>query len=126
MSEEKRATTSTTRLRVREGILEVLHREGAELDLKAAKELFRAVRNLTEEPLPQLIEAEQEVIITPTAREFFRRVEGLNPLPKIAVVTASLHYRLLADFYKNYHQPETFFRVFRDREEALSWLREGK
>jgi len=123
--EEKIITRSSEIWLDEEGILRVLAKDGAEIDLEEAKACFRAYRKLglgAGWKTLQLLDAGAGVVITPEARDYVSK-HGKAYFTASAVVSKSLAVRLVINFFNSFYKQDVPLRMFSTEEEALAWLR---
>jgi hypothetical protein len=59
------------------------------------------------------------------ARDYFAKNEKITNIRKgQAIVVNSLHIKLLANFYMNFHKPSDPVKIFTDYDKAKDWIQE--
>lgn len=107
-----------------EGIIYVQYLNHAEITVEINKKMHEIYIHLAEgKKYPFLFSATGSIWFSKEAREFASRIESKQPFLAVAVFAPSLGYRLMAEFYAKFHKPVTPYKIFKDTEEALSWLR---
>jgi hypothetical protein len=107
-----------------EGIINVVYRDQAEIDAGIKHEMHLVFLEITGgKKHPFIFRSEGALWYTREGREYARRIEPKQPFLAVAVVAPSLGYRLLADFYARLYKPEVPYKVFKDGDEATTWLR---
>lgn len=108
-----------------DGILRVVFKENLVMDVAVQEKLFANYLNISEgKKFGFLFEAMDNVTITKEARENSKKLEKSAPSIATAVIADSLPYRLIANFYMKFNKPKIPFKVFRNQEDAINWLRE--
>jgi hypothetical protein len=102
------------------GILEVKIKEGAEIDAAQVHSNIEAIKEITDDRHPVLVDARVIFTITQEARELAAE-NSKNRLAK-AVLINSLATRLIGNFYINFHKPSIPTKIFTSREDAIEWL----
>lgn len=98
--------------------------EGAEVDAGLKTEMHNVYLQMTGgQKHPFLFEAESSVWFTKDARDIASTLEPSQPFLAVAMVARSLAFRLLCDFYQRFYKPMHPYKVFRDREKAIEWLK---
>jgi len=72
---------------------------------------------------PCLFEAGDYVSLTKEARANAIAKEEDFPATASAVLVQNLAYKMIADFYYKINKPKQAFKVFRNIDEALDWLK---
>jgi hypothetical protein len=70
-----------------------------------------------------IFDAMDNVTITKEARENATKLEKTSPSYATAAVANSLPYRLIANFYLKFNKPGIPFKIFRNQEDAVVWLK---
>ncbi len=108
----------------RDGVIHVLYRSHAEIDAEIKHEMHLVFLEITGgKKHPFMFLSEGALWYTREGREYARRIEPKQPFLAVAVVSPSLGYRLLADFYAKLYKPEVPYKVFKEEEEAKVWLK---
>ncbi len=53
-------------------------------------------------------------------------MENRSPVAATAVIVNSVPYTLIANFYLKFNKPKHPYKVFKNRNEALAWLKSQK
>lgn len=108
-----------------DGIGSVVFRQHSEILVKDQEEMNELIQELTRgRKTPFLYQAEESVSISKEAREYGRRLSGLNPVSAAGVLARSLPYKLIADFYYKFYKPAIPYKVFSNEKEAVEWLKQ--
>lgn len=107
-----------------DGIVHVLYLDHAEITIDIKKEMHRIYLHITGgKKHPFLFGAIGSIWFTKDARDFAGEIEPKQPFLAVAMHAPTLGYRLMAEFYGKFNNPIAPYRVFKDMEEALAWLR---
>ena len=107
-----------------DGILYVFFKSNITLDVKLQERLLTCYYEITKnKPTPFLFESGDGVVVTREARENAIRIEKQSPCNAMAVVVDNLPYKLIANFYFQFHKPSIPYKVFSDIDVARLWLR---
>jgi hypothetical protein len=122
---EKRITVNEATVTLRkDGIVHVLFQRRILLDVPLQMLLLNIYLEITDRKKhPFLFEGMSGIRVTAEARENALRIEEEAPGCAYAVVAPTLAYQLIANFYLNVRKPKSPYRVFRDREAAVQWLK---
>lgn len=125
--EVKIIETPTARISLdSDGIVHVMYISNSDIDIKDKKEHHEAFQKLTGGVKhPFLIKAGTNVTFTKEARDYGSKMEPLQPFLSFAIVANTTAYRLLANFYFQFHKPAMPYKVFRNEQDALKWLKEN-
>jgi hypothetical protein len=105
-------------------IVHVLYKENVEIDIPLQLRMLDAFNEICKgRKLPFLFDAREHVTVTKEARLHAIEMEDLTPVAATAVMAKSLAYKLIADFYVKINKPKNPFKVFRNEDDAISWLR---
>lgn len=117
--------TSTSRMeRTPEGIVIVRKKKNSFVDLAAAKEDYRAHRELARDsPSPSMLVMNEMLNATAEAREFFSDPIHEEYRKAEAYVVNNLGIRLLVRFYMKNTKKAYPIKIFGQESEALDWLR---
>ena len=108
-----------------EDIIVVNYLEGADIDVEIKKEMHEAYLKITSGvPHLFLFEAQGNFWLSRDAREYAAAIEPKQPFKAVAIVAKTLAYLILAYFYAKFYKPIMHYRVFKNREDALKWLKE--
>jgi len=107
-----------------DGIIYVLFHEDITLDVKLQMLMLNLYKQIAQDKkYPFIFEALEGVTVTKEARDNAIRIESESPGIAFAVVADSLPYRLIANFYMKVNKPKLPYQVFKNREDALVWLK---
>lgn len=95
------------------------------LDLKTAKECVQLRLDVTKDRiLPTLIDATNIKSISKEARDYFGSDEGSKNIAASALIINSIVGKFMSNFFLQINKPKVPIRVFTDRKDAVSWLRQ--
>jgi hypothetical protein len=107
-----------------DGIIHVLYLDHAEITIEIKKEMHEIYLHVTEgKKMPFLFGSMGSLWFTRDARDFAVEIEPKQPFLAVAMFAPTLGYRLIAEFYGKFSKPLTPYRVFKDMDEAMSWLK---
>lgn len=107
-----------------DSIVYVLFKEGTTIDIPLQMRLLDAYNDICDgRKLPFLFDAMEHVSITKEAKVNAIEIEAMAPVTASAIVARNLAYRLIAEFYLKINKPKTPFKIFKNEEDAVSWLR---
>ena len=107
-----------------DGILYVYFKANIILDINLQERFLVCYHEITNgEPTPFLFESGEGVQVTKEARENAIRIEKESPCNAMAVVVSSLAYKLIANFYFQFHKPTIPYKVFSNSTDATLWLK---
>ncbi len=125
-SESEWTETETSYARFRkDGILEVLCKDGAEETLDTAKENLEIGKSLVGDhaPVPYLQVFGGVLNVTREAQRYYAESEDAQKLvTKIALVINSYISRVLGNLFLGLNRPIMPVKLFTDEEKALDWL----
>lgn len=108
-----------------DGIIHVYYKEHTELDVKLQLEtLGYYIEMCGDKPHPFIFEADEYVTITKEARDNALSLEEQSPLAMSAIIVKNLAHKLIADFYLKFNKPRRPYKVFKDFQEGINWLKE--
>lgn len=108
----------------REGIIWMIFREGADLDVKEVKAFNAALREIGGDgPLLVISDARVSLTISAEGRRLAADKKEVPNFVANAVLVNNLAVRLTANFFSNFNKPPFKYRVFNDESKALKWLR---
>lgn len=107
-----------------DGIVHVLYLDHAEVTVEIKKEMHQIYMHITGgKKYPFLFGAIGSIWFTKEARHYAAEIEPQQPFSAVAMFAPTLGYRLIAEFYGKFNKPVAPYRVFKDMEEAMAWLR---
>ncbi len=107
-----------------DGIVSVHFKERIEIGVELQTRMFGIYQDICEgKKRPFLISANEYCSVTEEAKEFAIEMESEYPGTCTAVVAHNLAYQIIANFYLKVKKPKSPFRVFRNKESALKWLK---
>lgn len=107
-----------------DGIVHVHYHKDTVLDIPLQLRMLDAFNELTETKLtPFLFTASDGVNVTPEARDNAIKTEENTPCYGTAVIVANTAYLLIANFYLRVNKPKRPYRVFKNEEAAIEWLK---
>jgi len=107
-------------------VLEYRYRDGAMLDLTAARNLVEKATELAgeEAPCPTVVVAGGVKSVTREAREFFAQSDENRSVSScVALVVNSPVARVIGNFFMGLNKPRIPTRLFKSVEDALPWVR---
>jgi len=108
-----------------DGIVHVFYKEHTELDIKLQLEILEFYFQICgDEKYPFIFEADEYVTITKEARDNAIVLEEKSPVSMSAIIVKNLAHKLIADFYLKFNKPKRPFKVFKDFQEGINWLKE--
>jgi hypothetical protein len=108
----------------KDGIIQVIFKEGIELDVDLQDRMLVVYLQLfgnTKRPF--LFNAFNDVVITKEARDHSAELEKTYPGIASAVIADNLAYKIIANFYLKVNKPKTLYKVFNDVASAEIWLK---
>jgi hypothetical protein len=118
-----RINEATVTLR-NDGIVHVLFHNNVVLDLPLQMLLLNIYNEITERRKhPFLFEALSGIKVTREAKENAIRIEADAPGSAYAVLAPTLAYQVVANFYLKVRRPKSPYRVFRNEDAAVEWLK---
>jgi|694.fasta_scaffold82608_6 hypothetical protein len=108
----------------KDGIIQVIFKEGIELDVDLQDRMLVVYLQLfgnTKRPF--LFNAFNDVFITKEARDHSAELEKTYPGIASAVIADNLAYKIIANFYLKVNKPKTLYKVFNDVASAEIWLK---
>lgn len=107
-----------------DGIVHVFYKEHTELDVKLQLEMLDVYIELCGNKFhPFIFEADEYVTVTKEARDNALSLEEKSPVGLSAVIVKSLAHKLIADFYMKFNKPRRPYKVFKDFNEGINWLK---
>lgn len=107
-----------------DGIVHVYYKSNTVIDVDMQDRIRVAAFKLTNDVKhPCLFEAGDYVSLTKEARANAIKKEDDFPASASAVLVQNLAYKMIADFYYKVHKPKQAFKVFRNIDEAIEWLK---
>ncbi len=108
----------------RKGILWLILKEDAEIDVKEIRELTRICEELSgNKPYSLVSDAKVNLTITSEARKAAASKEESPLLVANAVLVNNIAVRMVANFFTAVNKPHFKYKVFNEEQEALSWLK---
>ena len=74
--------------------------------------------------MPFIFDAKDHVSITQEARDNATKIEHLSPVCATAVIANTLAYRLVASFYIKFNKPKGPFKIFKNIDAAVEWIKQ--
>ena len=107
-----------------DGIVHVLYLDHAEVTVEIKKEMHEIYLHITGgKKMPFIFSSAGAIWFTRDARDFAVAIEPKQPFLAVAMFAPTLGYRLIAEFYGRFSKPSTPYRVFKEMDEALKWLK---
>lgn len=120
----KEAYTTTAGITLQDdGIVRILVKEGANIQLADVENHFRVIERLSEgKKVPVLIDARVNYSMSAEARAYSAMHSSSGRLAT-AFITKSAAGKHVANLYMNINKPAIPTRVFNDEAEAIAWLK---
>lgn len=107
-----------------DGIVHVHFKKDIILDIPLQMRLLEQYKIITGEKLtPFMFTAAEGLNVTPEARDNAVKMEEFTPCYVTAVVVTNVAYLLIANFYLKFNKPKRPYRVFKNEEMAIEWLK---
>jgi len=107
-----------------DGIIHVHFSKDTVLDIPLQLRMLEKYKEITEGKLtPFLFTASEDVNVTPEARDNAIKIEEESPCYGAAVVVTNIAYLLIANFYLKFNRPKRPYKVFKNEEVAVEWLK---
>ncbi len=106
-------------------VLEYHYRDGAVVDLAAAKQMVEKALEMVGDaaPCPTVVVAGGVKAVTRGAREFFAQSDENSTISScVALVVTSPVARVIGNFFMGLNKPRIPTRLFKSVEEALPWV----
>jgi hypothetical protein len=122
--EDKLIVGDCVEIWISEGIVNVVYLDHAEITKEVKQEMHLAFLKITGgKKYPFLFSAAGSLWYTKAGREYANEIEPQQPFLAVAMFAPTLGYRLIAEFYGKFYKPLTPYEVFKDKEEAIKWLK---
>ncbi|MCE3278863.1 MAG: hypothetical protein K0S44_1054 [Bacteroidetes bacterium] len=120
----KELTTDISKVQLRsDGVIKVIIKEGAEVDLAASRQIFQNVSSFAaKKELLVLVVGGMHGSVSKEARDFAGSDEASSVTIAEAVVTPSLPQKLFVNFLLRFYNPKRELKLFNTEEGALEWL----
>jgi hypothetical protein len=107
-----------------DGIVYVYYQKNTFLNVELQMRILEIFNDITGGKKSLFIfDADEGVVVTKGARENALIIEDISPVLASAVVAPNLAYRLIANFYMKFQKPKGQYKVVRDVEEGVNWLK---
>lgn len=111
----------------RKGIIWLIMKEDAELDVKEVKEFTSICEKLSgNKPYFLVSDARVNLSITTEGRKAAASKEISPLLVANAVLVNNVAVRMVANFFTTVNKPHFKYKVFNEEQEALNWLKKQK
>lgn len=108
----------------KDGILHVYFKDDFELDVAAQYRLLKVYKEIVgQQKIPFIFEAGSGVTVTKEARDNAIKLETEAPMGSCVVVANNSAYMLIANFYYKFNKPSIPYKVTKDFEKGIEWLR---
>lgn len=107
-----------------DGILHIRYPQDFNLTLDVMERVHEQRLEIIDEPCPVLVYADTVAAAEYEAQQFASREDVAALVLGMAVIVKSVFTRAMADLFMRFHKPPYPFRLFRDEESALLWLRQ--
>ncbi|MDI1353515.1 MAG: hypothetical protein PSX36_01265 [bacterium] len=105
------------------GIVYVKLFENTILDVPLQLRMLACYQEITERKLtPFLFEGEGGVTVTKEARDNAVHLEDISPCKAMAVVVTTIAIAIIANFYFKFNKPKRPYKVFKNQQDAVTWL----
>jgi hypothetical protein len=123
-NEEKFVVGNCVEIWISEGIVNVLYLDHAEITKEIKQEMHLIFLRITDgQKYPFLFSAAGSLWYTKAGRDYASEIEYKQPFLAVAMYAPTLGYRLIAEFYGRFYKPAVPYEVFKNKEEAIKWLR---
>lgn len=113
-----------THLTMHGDILEARYKAALQVDRDAAVEIVQERLDFTDnKSVPVLLLDSGLVKMDKSARDYMSSEEGIRGLIAIAIILSSVVNSMLLNFLLKISRPGLPVRVFRDRDQAMEWLK---
>ncbi|HRD38427.1 MAG TPA: hypothetical protein PLC65_07335 [Bacteroidia bacterium] len=125
MSLPKQIQLTHSKVWMREdGIVVLEFGDHIELDVKEAKELLQATKEISGGKKVLILNvAGKQTTATSAARDFAASPEAVEYTLAEAYVVNNLPQKIIANFYINFHKPLVPTKIFNNTEAAILWLK---
>ncbi len=107
-----------------DGIIRVMYLDHADISVAINKKMHEIYLHIAQKKkYPFLFSASGSIWFTKEARDFGSEIENKQPFLAVAIFAPGLGYRLMAEFYSRFNKPCVPYKIFKDVEEAMQWLR---
>lgn len=109
-----------------DGIIRILFKAHSTIEAKDTEihtDMLFEITNKIKHPC--IFQAQEHVIFSKEARERSSELELITPLTCMAMVTKSLSYKLVGNFYIKFHKPKIPFKLFSTEELAIEWIKKN-
>ena len=107
-----------------DGVVYVHFKKDQVLDVPLQLRMLEAYCTITNNALtPFVFEAEEGLIVTKEARDNAILIEESSPCKAMAIVVDNVAYAMIGNFYLKFNKPKRPYRVFKNRRDALEWLK---
>ncbi len=107
-----------------DGIVQVLFLEHTELSVAILKEMHEIYMQITGgKKYPFVFSAMGSVWFTKEVRDYASEIDAKQPFLAMAMFAPSLGYRLIAEFFGKFNKPSAPYKIFREMDEAVKWLK---
>lgn len=107
-----------------EGVLHIRYPQDFNLTLDVMEQVHEQRLEVIDEPCPVLVYADTVASAEYEAQQFASREDVAELVLGMAVIVKSVFTRAMADLFMRFHKPPYPFRLFRDEESALLWLKQ--
>ncbi len=123
----KQIEFSHTTVEIRDGVIWLIFKDNAEIDVKEVRELVKAAETLSGNKTYLLMsDVRVHLTITSEARKVAAEKKEAPFLVANAVIVNNLPVRVTANFFSSFNKPFFAFKVFSDEKKALTWLLKQK
>ncbi|MES2837078.1 MAG: hypothetical protein V4667_06125 [Bacteroidota bacterium] len=106
-------------------IIEVIFKDDVVLDIALQNKLLKSYLEICDnKQMCFIFKAMDNVTITKEARDNATNLEDASPLKASALITDSLAYKLIGQFYLKVNKPKRPFNIFKTELDAIEWLKQ--
>lgn len=117
-------TTRTSSNWIEDGILFSSNNGAFEIDLEEARKITQAFRQLSDQPLPLVVDLGSPKGQTKQARDYFAtNPDHISTYSAVALLVSNPIARILANFYLGLNKPDRPTRLFTSVDAAKEWAR---
>lgn len=106
-----------------DGIIHVYIKENTRITRELQDRMIESYWKVTDKRCPFIFEAGAFVSITKKGRENAILIEEKSPVDGTALIASNLGQKILTDYYYKINKPKRPLKVFRTKDEAITWLK---
>lgn len=108
-----------------DGIVHIHLKENTMITTEVQVEMERCYNELTSVKRPFIFTGDEFVAITSEARKNAVAMEERVPISVSAIIVRNLAQRIIADYYYKFNRPLRPYKVFTNKEKAITWIKEN-